>query len=115
MEMLNYKQLSDRFPICNNCISSEEAWSLILKRWRDDGKLVERKHWRYGPGVDASTRLTRYYDPRRVVRLCVLENQGQRPRPRIAYLCQTYTEAFIEILKQSVTVVDTDDKQATPS
>lgn len=99
MEMLNYRQFSERFPLCNNCISSHEAWAILLKRWRDEGKLAEKKHWRYGPSIEGNNQPTRLYDVRRVIRLVVAEHQAGNPRPRIAFLCQTYTSELAEILK----------------
>ena len=102
MDMLNYREFSAKFPLCNNGISSEEAWSRLLKDWRDDGKLVEKKHWRWGPPADSGVRMTRRYDVLRVVKLIVLEHQAERTRPRIEYLCQTYTEELTAILTPAV-------------
>lgn len=109
-EMLNYLQFAQRFPICPNGLSSADAWAYLLKKWRDEGKLVERKHWRYGPAVEGGRNLTRIYDLRRVIRLVVAEHQAGNPRPRIAFLCQNYTKELADIL--TVPAVSSDTEQA---
>lgn len=114
MDMLNYRQISERFPICNNCVSSNDAWALMLKRWREEGKLKEKRHWRYGPSIDGGNQPTRLYDLARVVRLVVLEHQGGHPRPRIAFLCQTYTDQLADILTSVATVASDDEQAVTP-
>lgn len=113
MDWITYKQFSAQFPICNNCVSSDRAWAELLKRWRDEERLVEKKHWHYGPSVDEGFPMSRYFDPVRVIKLVVLEHQKGNPRPRIAFLCQTYTEALAEILNAAA--APTDEKQAVPS
>lgn len=108
-ENLTYRQLSARFPLCNNGLSSNDAWAFLLKKWRDDGKLQEKKHWRWGRDQEsAKHNPTRYYDLLKVIRLVVAEQQTGRARPRIGYLCQNYTEEFIDILKP----VNPDTEQA---
>lgn len=113
MDMLNYKQFSEKFPLCNNCVSSNDAWALILKRWRDEGKLKEAKHWRWGPPIESGSKMTRLYDVLRVVKLVVLEHQTGKPRPRIAFLCQTYTEQLADILRPPNTVDTAEEKAVT--
>lgn len=114
MDMLNYRQLSERFPICNNCVSSNDAWALLLKQWRDKGRLKELRDWRYGPSVGGHNQPTRLYDLRRVVKLVVLEHQTGSPRPRIAFLCQTYTGELADILNPVAAVTADDEQAVTP-
>lgn len=111
MEMLSYRQFSARFPLNNNCLSSHDAWAYLLKRWRDEGKLEEKKHWKWGPPLDDARNLTRLYDLRRVAKLIVLEHQKGNPRPRIAFLCQSYTKDLADIL----TPANPDTEQAITS
>lgn len=101
MEMLNYKSLSERFPICNNGVSSDQAWSLLLRRWRTDGKIKERFHWRYGPSVEVTNKPTRYYDLLKVVKLVCIEARADSPRPRVSFLYQSYFDEFAAILKEA--------------
>lgn len=114
MDMMNYAQLSVRFPLCNNCISSSEAWATLLKRWRDDGKLKEVRDWKWGPSPEGNNQPTRLYDVRRVVKIIVSEHQHGSQRPRIGYLCQNYTEQFIDILTPVASVTFDEEQAVTP-
>lgn len=92
--MMNYRQLSVKFPLCLVGESSDQAWASLLLRWRDEKKLELKRHWKYGPSVEGNNQPTRYYDVPRVVRLVCLEARTKLPRPRIAFL---YTEYFDEL------------------
>lgn len=114
MDMLNYKQLSDKFPVCPVDESSDMAWASLLHRWRDEGKIKERIHWRYGPGVD-SNRPTRYYDVPKVVRLICLEARGKLSRARISFLYQEYFDQFAAILQEANAANAANAEQVIPS
>lgn len=107
METLNYRQLADRFPVCPNSESSLEAWQKLLWRWREDGKLEQRKHWRYGPSIEGNNQPTRYYNLAKIVRLICVEARGKMVRPRIGFLYTEYFDEFTEILSNSVATVAT--------
>lgn len=116
MEPLSYKQFSALYPICDNATSSEEAWGHLLRQWRDAQRLRWGTHWNYAPSPEGKNQPTRFYDPVRVVKLILLEAKGDKPRPRILFLCQHYLPEFKEILTDTNAAIATVEKQdKTPS
>lgn len=94
MELLSYGQFSDRFPL--DCVESGEAWAKLLRKWRDDGKLIERNHWKH---ARVNGELVRVYNSNKVIRLIITEARGYNSRPRISYLYQNYLEEFVQMLE----------------
>ena len=100
MEMLTGKQFSEKYPI-GDTETSENAWLKMLMRWRDEGKLLENRHYRL---VRLDGCIPRAYNNVRVIKLIWIEAGGKAPRPRIKYLCEQYGVEFRAILEEAIAV-----------